>query len=104
MNTYSQYRKTYTELHYRNGLSKVNVYADVSMLGLAPVLNNPLCLYFFMRHMQSLVSGLRLQNPKAFDARPLAIMTLNSLGYYGEPAPSGLKAKCNFYMKFLSKI
>lgn len=104
MNTYSQYRRTYTELHHTNGSCKVNVFSDVTMLGLAPVLNNPLCLFFFLRHMQNLVSGLRLQNPKGFDARPLAIMTLKSLGFYGEHVPAGLKAKCSFYLKFLSNV
>ena len=104
MNTHSQYRLTYTALHHANGSPKVNVYADVSMLGLAPVLGNHMCLYFFLKHMQGLVGGLRLHNPKEYDARPLAIKTLKEMGFYGEPVPSGMKAKLGFYLAFMSKM
>lgn len=104
MNTHSQYRMTYTDLHNADGTATVNVYADVTMLGLAPVLKNPLCCYFFLEHMKCVVAGLRLSNPQAYDARPLAIRELKSLGYYGESAPAGLVAKFKFYMQFLRKV
>lgn len=104
MTTHTQYRMTYTDLHNADGTATVNVYADVSMLGLAPVLKNPLCLYFFLEHMKAVVGGLRLTNPEQFDSRPLAIRELKSLGYYGEPAPAGLVAKLKFYAQFMRKV
>lgn len=104
MNSNSRYRMNYTDLHYPNGTAKGNVYADVSMTGLAPVLGNPVCLFFFLKHMQTVVSGLRLQSPSSYDSRPLAIKTLKALGYYGEAVPSGLRAKWGFYLRFLQQM
>lgn len=105
LTTRDQYRLAYCDLHHKSGTARTNVLADVSLTGLAPVLRNPLAMFFFNQYVARQVAALNLRKPEDFRARPLAIRLLKQMrGVYCVEMPQGFLARLKFVNGFIQQL
>lgn len=100
----SSFRAQYAELQNSDGTVRKNVFADVSLPGLAPVLKNPLMQFAFMKYLTREVAALNLRKGQHFSPMSFSIIRLQKLGYYCEPVPSGFVPAIKFYLGFLEAL
>lgn len=104
LTTRSMYRAHYSDLNSPAGDSRSNVFADISLPALAPVLQNALLQMVFLQYMTNEIHALNLSEKQKVDGYALAIDRLQKLGYYGVPIPAGFVEKVKFYWSFFLAI
>jgi len=104
MTTRTMFRANYADLNTRTGDARANVFADITLPALAPVLRNPLLQMAFLRYLTNEIFSLNLHDKQNVDGYAMAIDRLQKLGYYGTPVPSGIADKAKFYWAFINAI
>ncbi len=104
MTTRNMFRANYADLNSRTGEARANVFADITLPALAPVLRNPLLQMAFLRYLTNEIFALNLQEKQNVDSYAIAIDRLQKLGYYGTPVPAGFADKAKFYWDFFKAI
>lgn len=104
LTTRAMYRANYADLNTRNGSARSNVFADVTLPAIAPVLRNPLLQVAFHRYLTNEIFALNLGVNQTVDSYAMAVDRLQKLGYYGKEAPVGIAEKCKFYWGFYCAI
>ncbi len=104
MTTRTMFRANYVDLNTRKGEARANVFADITLPALAPVLRNPLLQMVFLQYMTNEIFALNLREKQSIDGYAMAIDRLQKLGYYGKPVPTGFSDKAKFYWAFFNAI
>lgn len=104
MTTRAMFRANYADLNSRTGEARANVFADITLPALAPVLRNPLLQVAFLRYLTNEIFALNLHEKQNVDGYAMAIDRLQKLGYYGTPVPVGFAGKIKFYWAFFNAI